>query len=293
MGEFEGGDEAGLLVQAAEVTDQIDDGILFLEGFIGQGVIEVFEGLFDLVGIVGTDVLVIGIVQELQDGVCVGAKLLHIHSSVLLVVGGEVETGVGVELWEFDLGLKAVLGFHHYIHQFVAVVVPFFDATEVSGAAFVVDDEWHNAVAQAFLKEYQSAYTAISILEGEDLLESDVEVQNVIALDFGLLFVAGDQFCQTGMDLIRVQKLTIPGTGCDRPVLTGAHLLLILVHRTGHQNLVKLTDELLGQRLHHVVKDIVHAMDVVQNLDHIGHFQRFEGLPDLAFLEDGFHLLTG
>ena len=37
MGEFEGGDEAGLLVQATEVTGQIDDSVLFLEGFIGQG----------------------------------------------------------------------------------------------------------------------------------------------------------------------------------------------------------------------------------------------------------------
>ena len=62
MGEFEGGDEAGLLVQAAEVTDKVDDSVLFLEGFIGQGVIEVVEGLFDLVGIVGADVFVIGVV---------------------------------------------------------------------------------------------------------------------------------------------------------------------------------------------------------------------------------------
>lgn len=33
MGEFKGGDEAGLLVQAAEVTDQIDDRVFFYEGF--------------------------------------------------------------------------------------------------------------------------------------------------------------------------------------------------------------------------------------------------------------------
>ena len=33
MGEFEGGDEAGLLVQAAEVTDKVDDVVLLLEGF--------------------------------------------------------------------------------------------------------------------------------------------------------------------------------------------------------------------------------------------------------------------
>ena len=48
MGKFECGDEAGLLVQAAEVTGQVDDGVLFLEGFIGQSIIEVIEGLFNL-----------------------------------------------------------------------------------------------------------------------------------------------------------------------------------------------------------------------------------------------------
>ena len=36
MGEFEGGDEAGLLVQAAEVTDKVNDRVLFLGSFIGQ-----------------------------------------------------------------------------------------------------------------------------------------------------------------------------------------------------------------------------------------------------------------
>ena len=73
MGEFEGGDEAGLLVQAAEVTDQIDDSVLFLKGFVRQSVIEVIESLFDLVGVVGAHVLVIGIIQQLQDGVRIGA----------------------------------------------------------------------------------------------------------------------------------------------------------------------------------------------------------------------------
>ena len=48
MGEFEGGDEAGLLVQAAEVTDQIYNGVLFLEGFIGESIIKVAEVLLNL-----------------------------------------------------------------------------------------------------------------------------------------------------------------------------------------------------------------------------------------------------
>ena len=292
VGEFEGGDEARLLVQAAEVTDQVNDGVLFLEGFIGQSVIECIEGLLDLVGVVGAHMLVIGIVQEFQDGVGIGAEFLHIHNSVLLVVCREVQTGVGVEFLELDLGFEAVLGFHYHVYQFVSVGVPLFDPAQVSGAAFVVDDEGHHIVAQTFLEHKQSTDAAIAVLEGEDFLKTDMEVQNVVALDLGLLFVCSDQLCQSGMDLVRVQELAIPGTGCDGAVLTGAHLLFVLVHRAGHQEVVELADKLLGQRFHHVVKDIVHAMDMVQHLDHIGDFEGLEGLPNLALFEDGFHLLS-
>ena len=111
---------------------------------------------------------------------------------------------MGVELLEFDLGFEVVLGFHYHIHQFVPVIVPFLDATQIPGSAFIIDDEWHNAMAQAFLKQDQSAHATVAILEGEDLLETDVEVQNVVALDLRLLLVAGNQLCQTGMDLVRV-----------------------------------------------------------------------------------------
>lgn len=182
---------------------------------------------------------------------------------VLLIVGGKVQAAMGVEFLEFDLGFEAVLGFHYHVHKFVSIGVPLFDAAQIPGAAFVVDDEWHHIVAQAFLKEDQSAYPSVAVLEGEYLLKADVEVQNVIALDFGLLFVGSDQLCQTGMDLVRVQELAIPGSGCDGAVLAGAHLLFVLVHCAGHQEVMELADKLLGQRFHHVVKDIVHAMDVV------------------------------
>ena len=200
---------------------------------------------------------------------------------------------MGVELLDLDLGFEAVLCFHYHVDQFVVVVVPLFDAPEIPGTAFVVDDEGHHIVAQAFLKEEQSAHTPVAVFKGEDFLKADVEVQNVIALDVGLFFVAGNQLRKTGMDLVRVQELSVPGTGCDGSVLAGAHLLPVLVHCTGHQKMMELADELLGQGFVHVVKDIVHAMNVVQHLDHIGDFEGLEGLPNLAFLEDGFHLLPG
>ena len=200
---------------------------------------------------------------------------------------------MGVEFLEFNLGFEAVLGFHHHIHQFVPVGVPFFNAPEVTGAAFVVDNERHNVVAQTFLEHKQSAHATVAVLEGEDLLEADVKIQNMIPFDFSLALVACDQFSHTRMDLPCRQELAIPGAGCNRPVLAGAHLLPILVHCAGHQDLMEFADELLGQGFHHVVKDIVHAMNVVQHLDHIGDLQGLEGFPNLALFEDGFHLLTG
>ena len=154
---------------------------------------------------------------------------------------------MGVEFLEFDLGFEAVLGFHHHVHQFIPVVVPFLDATKVAGPALIIDDERHYAVAQAFLEHNQSAHAAIAVLEGKDFLEADVEVQNVVALNLGLLFVDSDQLCQTGMDLTSRQQLAVPGPGVWRPVLAGTHLLLILIHRPGHQNMVELADQLLGQ----------------------------------------------
>ena len=104
----------------------------------------------------------------------------------------------------FMLGFKFSLELFRYRHQHTWIVIPFGDAVIVGCPALVVDDEWHNIVAQAFLKRNESTNTTVSVFKGEDLLEADVEVQNVITLDLGLLFVAGDQLCQTGMDLIRV-----------------------------------------------------------------------------------------
>jgi hypothetical protein len=77
---------------------------------------------------------------------------------VLRVVSRQVETGVGVEFLEFDLGFESILCFHYHVYKFVTVVVPLFDASEVSGAAFIVDDERHNAMAQAFLEHKESTH---------------------------------------------------------------------------------------------------------------------------------------
>ena len=77
---------------------------------------------------------------------------------------------MGVEFLELDLG------FHHHIYQFISVIVPFLDTTEITGSALIIDDKRHDIMAKAFLKQNESTNTAISILEGEDLLEPDMEI---------------------------------------------------------------------------------------------------------------------
>lgn len=48
--------EAGLLVQAAEAADGVDDFVFFLEGFTSHGLVKVIEGLLDLVGVVCNEI---------------------------------------------------------------------------------------------------------------------------------------------------------------------------------------------------------------------------------------------
>lgn len=46
-----------------------------------------------------------------------------------------------VELLKFDLGLKALLSLHDDIDHLIPIIVPFFDSSEVSGSAFVINKE--------------------------------------------------------------------------------------------------------------------------------------------------------
>ena len=46
--------------------------------------------------------------------------------------------------------------------------MPLLDAPEVPGSAFIINDEGHDSVAQAFLEHDQSAHAAVAVLEGEE-----------------------------------------------------------------------------------------------------------------------------
>ena len=59
-------------------------------------------------------------------------------------------------------------------------MVPFFEAAVVEQLQIILDDERDNVMLQAFLKKDQSAYTAISVLEGMDAFKGHMEGYDVL-----------------------------------------------------------------------------------------------------------------
>ena len=64
-------------------------------------------------------------------------------------------------------------------------VTPFAEAAIIEELQIVCDDEGDDGVGEAFLEHDEATHTAIAILEGMNLLEADVEVEDVFE---GLLF---------------------------------------------------------------------------------------------------------
>ena len=73
------------------------------------------------------------------------------------------------------------------------VGTPIGDAAVILATVFIVDDEGLDVVTQAFFDHQHSAHTTIAILEGMDLFEPCVEVQDVLEGDFLLALIFGDQ----------------------------------------------------------------------------------------------------
>ena len=90
--------------------------------------------------------------------------------------------------------LKAVLGGEAGVHEVAFDLVPFFETAVVEQFQIILDDERDNIMLQALLKEDQTAYTAISILEGMDALKGYVEGYDVLKGLRGQCIIVCQQF---------------------------------------------------------------------------------------------------
>ena len=67
-----------------------------------------------------------------------------------------------------QISLKSILSGKAGVHKEAFFAIPFFEAAIVEQLQVVLNDERHDVMLQALLKEDQAAYTAISVLEGMD-----------------------------------------------------------------------------------------------------------------------------
>ena len=74
---------------------------------------------------------------------------------------------------------------------------------EVVGAAFVVQDEGHDFVAEALFEHQKSADTTVAVFERMDPFKSNVEIQNPKQIDLFQAFILSQQYAQLGVDILR------------------------------------------------------------------------------------------
>ena len=151
------------------------------------------------------------------------------------------------ETLQGDLGLEAHLGFHTDIHQNTAIFVPLTDAIQISGTFFIVDDEGRDFVPKAFFEHQQASDTTITIFEGTDALEPDMEIQNLVEANILLCFVIFKQLINGCGDLCRRRSLAEFGRGSSFAVSGGNGSVTLMAAALAEQGGLQLLDESLRQ----------------------------------------------
>lgn len=83
-------------------------------------------------------------------------------------------------------GFILVLGCEDGICEVAIYVAPFAEAAIIKELEIVCDDEGDDGVSEAFLEHDKATYASVAILEGMNLLEADMKVEDVfegLALD--------------------------------------------------------------------------------------------------------------
>ena len=168
------------------------------------------------------------------------------------------------------------------------VGVPSGDAAMVGGAAFIVEDERVDAVAQAFFHHDQATEAAVVILERVDLLEADVEIEDAFHIH-GAFFVVFQKSRQRRGDVFRCDT----ELGFRQAEFTGAECFFAVGVGAVCKGDVQFLEKRLRQGCGDVIDDQAHGGEVVDRFDDIVDFDGFEGGTDLVGAVDFLNLAAG
>lgn len=231
------------------------------------------------------------IYQPLERESVPGASLLFF--GFFLIVSVTEETGLQkllVVLFQQPLGVddvfEALLGFEARRGEDAAVQIPETEAFQVGGAAFVIQDEGRDAVAQALFEHQQPPDPSVPVVEGPNAFKAHVEIQDLQQGHFLQVLIFTKQLAHLGVDVLGrrgFQLIQIVGCSTVRP---NAALATALGESTIEHQVVQPLDVGLGQRLGGSVDDVIHTEHMVSGLNEIVHLDGFKAGLDLVRLED-------
>ena len=184
--------------------------------------------------------------------------------------------GVLEERAELHFALEAFLCFEGYGHQWLVIFAPVGNTAVVGASALIADDEWGDAVTQAFLHHDQATNSAVVIFKGMDPLEADMEVQDTFHVNRAFL-VFLQESGQRGDDIF----VWDANLGSGKTELTGAQVFFTVGIGSICKDMVQFFDKSLRQRRGNIAHAITDGGKVIDCLDDVVHLHRLKGRTNL------------
>ena len=147
-----------------------------------------------------------------------------------------------------QISFKAVLGGKAGVHKEAFFAIPFFEAAVVEQLQVILDNEGDNIVLQTLLEEDQTAYTAVSVLEGMDAFKGHMKGYNVLKGFSGQCVIVCQQLAHLTGNIFGKRGVITAHLVGKLFVLAYSEPILAAVAGAGLQYEMQCFDNLLGQR---------------------------------------------
>ena len=148
---------------------------------------------------------------------------------------------------------------------------PFAQSTIVEHLEFVCNNEGHDTASQTLLKHHKTPHTTIAVLEGVNLLEADMKVENVLQCVLSLSVVTINESLHTVMNQFGLTRLLTTNLVGQTLIVAYGKPILAAIRRTRFQNAVKHLYQIFRKGLMGTVDNDVYTTEVVHCLYDIVH----------------------
>ena len=149
------------------------------------------------------------------------------------------------------------------VHKKTLFVVPFFETPIIEQFQIILNDEGYDIVLQALLKEDQTTYAAVSVLEGMDAFESHMEGNDILKGLGRQCIIVCQKLADLTSNILRQGSVITAHLIGQLLVITHSEPILATIAGTGLQDKVQFLDKLLCQCGTCLVDHHINAAEVV------------------------------